>query len=55
MKVEELKLMCFEGKATAEEFEKTIKKNGLTLEIIGFIMDYYKDDLDVDSKMDFRR
>ena len=54
MKIEKLKLMCFEGKATAEEFEQAIKKNGLTMEIIGFIMNYYKDDLDEEEKIDFR-
>ena len=44
--IEKLKLECYEGKATAETFEKAIKKEGLTMKMILIIASYYKEDLE---------
>ena len=42
-----LKLLCYEGKANAESFEYYIKKQGLDMLVIILIASYYKDDYDL--------
>lgn len=44
MKTEQLELMCYRGEATAEHFEKAIRKNGFTVEITQMMYDYYGND-----------
>lgn len=47
--LQNLKVCISEGTATAETFEKTIEVEGLTMEMIYLISDYYKNDCSKDD------
>ena len=48
--IDKLELACYKGEANAETFEKVIKAQGFTCEIMQIFVDYYAEDYKADTK-----